>query len=99
MIPQAALAEAGFRVGADIEAYEPVGCARCNSTGYKGRIGLFSVMAMSERIKDLTVGGAPEARDRRRRPRGGHADPARGRPRQGPRRRHQSIAEVARVTA
>ena len=24
----------GFRVGADLEAYEPVGCARCNQTGY-----------------------------------------------------------------
>ncbi len=56
-----ALEEAGFRVGADIEAYEPVGCARCNGTGYKGRIGLYSVMEMTERLKDLTVGGAPQA--------------------------------------
>ncbi len=61
MLPQAALPDAGFRVGADIEAYEPVGCARCNGTGYKGRIGLFSVMAMRETLKDMTVGGAPQA--------------------------------------
>ena len=61
MIAQAALVEAGFRVGADLEAYEPVGCSRCNQTGYKGRIGVFSVMNMSERLKDLTVQGAPEA--------------------------------------
>jgi type IV pilus assembly protein PilB len=55
-----ALAEAGFRVGADVEAYEPVGCTRCNRSGYRGRIGLFSVMEMSERIKELTITGAPE---------------------------------------
>ena len=52
--------QAGFRVGTDIEAYEPAGCARCNRTGFKGRIGVFSVMQMSERIKDLTVDGASE---------------------------------------
>ncbi len=55
------LATAGFRVGADVEAYEPVGCARCNGTGYKGRHGLYSVMAMSETLKDMTVGGAAQA--------------------------------------
>jgi type IV pilus assembly protein PilB len=61
LIPQTALVEAGFRVGADLEAYEPTGCARCSQTGYRGRIGLFSVMEMSERIKELTVDGASEA--------------------------------------
>jgi type IV pilus assembly protein PilB len=61
MIPQAALLEAGFRVGADLEAYEPVGCGRCNQSGYRGRIGLFSVMEMTEELKELTVEGAGEA--------------------------------------
>jgi type IV pilus assembly protein PilB len=61
VIPKSALEEAGFRVGADVEAYEPVGCARCGSSGYRGRIGLFSVMVMSDRIRDLTVRGAAEA--------------------------------------
>jgi type IV pilus assembly protein PilB len=56
-----ALNSAGFRVGADLEAYEPVGCPRCSRTGYKGRMGLFSVMTMSDRVKDLTVAGAAEA--------------------------------------
>jgi type IV pilus assembly protein PilB len=60
VIPRDALMEAGFRVGADVEAYGPIGCARC-SAGYRGRIGLFSVMVMSERIRELTVRGAPEA--------------------------------------
>jgi type IV pilus assembly protein PilB len=61
MIGSRALEEAGFRVGADLEAYEQQGCGRCNQTGYRGRTGLFSVMVMSERIKDLTVNLAPEA--------------------------------------
>ena len=55
------LAEAGFRVGGELEAYAPVGCPRCNRSGYRGRIALFSVMMMSERIKDMAVNLAPEA--------------------------------------
>ena len=61
VIPQQALTEAGFRVGTDVEAYEAVGCSRCNRIGYRGRSGLFSVMVMSERIKEMTVSLAPEA--------------------------------------
>ena len=61
VLRQSALTEAGFRVGADVEAYEPVGCQRCSRTGYRGRLGLFSVMPVSERIKELTIDGAPEA--------------------------------------
>jgi type IV pilus assembly protein PilB len=61
VIPQDALLAAGFRVGADLEAYEPAGCSRCSHTGYRSRIGLFSVMPMSEEIKELTVGAASEA--------------------------------------
>ena len=61
MIPQAALLEAGFRVGGDLEAYEPVGCRRCSQSGYRGRIGLFSVMEMTDALKELTVDGAGEA--------------------------------------
>ena len=60
LLRREALEEAGFRVGADVEAYEPVGCARCSRTGYRGRVGLYSVMHMSERIKELTIAGAPE---------------------------------------
>jgi type IV pilus assembly protein PilB len=61
VIPQEALLASGFRAGADLEAYEPVGCGRCGHTGYRGRIGLFSVMQMSDEIKELTVSGAAEA--------------------------------------
>jgi type IV pilus assembly protein PilB len=61
VIPQEGLTAAGFRVGADLEAYEPAGCARCSHTGYRGRIGLYSVMPMSEEIKELTVAAVSEA--------------------------------------
>jgi type IV pilus assembly protein PilB len=61
VIPQQALTEAGFRIAAELEAYEPVGCARCNQSGYKGRVGIYSVMKMSERIKEMTVDQVSEA--------------------------------------
>jgi type IV pilus assembly protein PilB len=61
VLPKQALTEAGLRVGTDVEGYEPVGCGRCNQSGYKGRVGLYSVMAMSERIKEMTVAQATEA--------------------------------------
>jgi len=61
VIPQTALEEAGFRMGTDLEAYEPVGCARCHGIGYRGRIGVYSVMVMSERIKEMVVNMESEA--------------------------------------
>jgi type IV pilus assembly protein PilB len=61
IVPQQALAEADMRVGGDLEAYEPVGCSRCNQSGYRGRVGVFSVMALSERIKEMAVDHASEA--------------------------------------
>jgi type IV pilus assembly protein PilB len=61
VISEQALVDAGFRVGAELEVYEPVGCARCNQSGYRGRVGIFSVMKMSERIKEMTVDQAAEA--------------------------------------
>jgi type IV pilus assembly protein PilB len=61
IVPQQALAQAEIRIGGELEAYEPVGCARCNQSGYRGRVGLFSVMAMSDRIKEMAVSQVSEA--------------------------------------
>ena len=33
----------------------PKGCARCGGTGYRGRIGLFEVMPMSEEIRRMAM--------------------------------------------
>jgi type II secretory ATPase GspE/PulE/Tfp pilus assembly ATPase PilB-like protein len=52
-VPGAALGnEAG---SAPVSVYEPVGCDRCSGTGYRGRIGLFEVMAMSDELRALVV--------------------------------------------
>ena len=61
VVPADALRESGFRVSAELETYEAAGCGRCNGTGYRGRIGIYSVMVMSEELKELTVAGASDA--------------------------------------
>ena len=61
VVPMDALAEAGFRVGTDLEVYEPIGCPRCHGSGYRGRLGIYSVMVLSERIKEMVVSAAAEA--------------------------------------
>jgi type IV pilus assembly protein PilB len=55
MLSSSSLEKAGFNVAFDLEAYEPVGCNRCGGTGYKGRTGLYEVMAMSDDIRMLTI--------------------------------------------
>ena len=61
VLPRMSLEAAGFHVGTDVEAWDSEGCSRCSGTGYRGRIGLYSVMRMSEELKDLTVANAPQA--------------------------------------
>jgi type IV pilus assembly protein PilB len=60
VISPTALGEAGVKVGAEVEAYEPVGCARCNQSGYQGRVGIYSVMSLSDRLKEMTIARAAE---------------------------------------
>ena len=45
----------GFPPMANVEAYEPVGCARCGGSGYRGRIGLYEVMTVTEEIRTLAI--------------------------------------------
>ena len=47
------------------ELFRPVGCASCAKTGYRGRIGLYEVMPISEEIERLTVDQAPSDEIRR----------------------------------
>ena len=53
----AKLPAAVFGPGGDgeIDVYEPEGCSHCAGTGYKGRIGLFEVMVLSEEVRSLAV--------------------------------------------
>ena len=50
------------RVSPDIAAasdgmafYRKRGCPRCNQTGYKGRIGIFQLLEMSEQLSSLAA--------------------------------------------
>jgi type IV pilus assembly protein PilB len=66
--PPAALVQAGFSP-ADAEQVSPmkgVGCDRCNKTGYKGRVGLYEVMEVSDDIRELVLVGASALELRRR---------------------------------
>jgi type IV pilus assembly protein PilB len=93
-LPEALLAEHGLE-GAEI--YEAVGCKRCGNTGYRGRVGLYEIMPLSEQIRAMVL---------ERRPLADIADEA---TREGMRRLRQdgyekvragvtSLAEVGRVT-
>jgi len=50
--PESLLAEYGLYGS---EAYEPVGCSRCTSTGYRGRIGIYEVMSVTEEVRALVL--------------------------------------------
>jgi type IV pilus assembly protein PilB len=48
--------EADVAAGMDwskVSFYKPVGCERCNREGYKGRLGIFEVMEISEEIAKM----------------------------------------------
>jgi len=55
IVPAEILRDNGYPSAMDIEAYEPVGCARCNMSGYKGRIGIYEVMVLTDEIRTLCV--------------------------------------------
>ncbi|HEY7172279.1 MAG TPA: type IV-A pilus assembly ATPase PilB [Vicinamibacterales bacterium] len=55
-----ALVQAGFSQE-DANSVTPMkgaGCERCNNTGYKGRVGLYEVMEVSEELRELILVGA-----------------------------------------
>ena len=56
-IPKKALLDAGFRADEldnSWTAYRPVGCSTCNG-GYKGRVGIYQVMPISEEIQRIIL--------------------------------------------
>jgi type IV pilus assembly protein PilB len=58
-LPAAALLAEGYsedEIKAGIKIYEPVGCADCND-GYKGRVGIYQVMPMTEEIQKIVLEG------------------------------------------
>lgn len=57
-IPKPALAKAGFKESelAELKVYGPVGCEDCNE-GYRGRVGIYQVMPISEAIGAIIMRG------------------------------------------
>ena len=58
-LPREALLKEGFSEEQleDITVYRPVGCSKCNG-GYKGRLGIFQMMPISEEMGRLIMSGA-----------------------------------------
>ena len=59
-IPVQTLIDVGFSPedAKNSKIFEPDGCEKCSSTGYKGRLGLFEVMEIDEELKEQIMIGA-----------------------------------------
>ncbi len=59
-VPVEALVEIGFskEEAGEVELYKGKGCDVCNGTGYKGRVGLFEVMEVTDELRELIIIGA-----------------------------------------
>ncbi|HYD97393.1 MAG TPA: type IV-A pilus assembly ATPase PilB [Noviherbaspirillum sp.] len=58
VIPDEALIEAGFKeeeLDGTWMPYKAVGCERCNGSGYKGRVGIYQIMPISEEIERIIL--------------------------------------------
>jgi type IV pilus assembly protein PilB len=53
--PESLLAEYGLY---EAEAFDAVGCTRCGATGYRGRMGIYEVMSVTEEIRALVLSRA-----------------------------------------
>ncbi|GGI20180.1 type 4 fimbrial assembly protein PilB [Oxalicibacterium faecigallinarum] len=57
-IPDETLLEAGFEE-ADLDGtwlpYKPVGCERCSGSGYKGRVGIYQLMPITENMERIIL--------------------------------------------
>ena len=67
-MPTQALVDVGFAVeeAPKVQLKKGRGCASCNNTGYRGRIGLFEVMEISDEIRELILSGASAMELRRK---------------------------------
>ena len=67
-MPPPALVQAGF-TPEEAEAVTPMrgrGCDKCNGTGYRGRVGLYEVMEVTEELRELVLVGASALELRRK---------------------------------
>lgn len=52
---QEALQRIGIKTDEKNKFYRPVGCGKCNNTGYRGRVGLYEIMLISETIERMII--------------------------------------------
>ena len=66
--PPKALIDIGFNPEEvkNLSLYKAKGCPVCNNTGYKGRVGLFEVMEISEEIREMIIAMASTSELRRK---------------------------------
>jgi type IV pilus assembly protein PilB len=59
-LPPEGLVEVGFskEEAASLKLYKGKGCATCNNTGFKGRVGLYEVMEITDELRELIIIGA-----------------------------------------
>jgi len=59
-LPPPALMQAGFTEedASGVTPFKGKGCEKCTQTGYKGRVGLYEVMEVSEELRELILVGA-----------------------------------------
>jgi type IV pilus assembly protein PilB len=59
-VPPQALVDIGFsqQEAPKIKIYKGRGCTVCNNTGYKGRVGVYEVMEISEGLREMILTGA-----------------------------------------
>lgn len=59
-VPVEALIEVGFSTdeAEKTKTFKGRGCDKCNNTGYKGRVGLYEVMEMTDDLRELILIGA-----------------------------------------
>ncbi len=67
-VPLQALLDVGFseEEAPHVQLYKGRGCDVCNNRGYKGRVGLFEVMEITEEIRELILSGASAIELRRK---------------------------------
>jgi type IV pilus assembly protein PilB len=58
--PDEALIDVGFPASElkELKTFKGAGCANCNGTGYKSRVGLYEVMEITEELRELILVGA-----------------------------------------
>ena len=49
-----------------VTPYKGTGCDKCNNTGYKGRVGLYEVMEITDELRELILVGASALELRRK---------------------------------